>query len=146
TGSVHYVGGERTQLAIVLDGQQIDASRFWPTAVGYLKGMLVGAGPDAAKKDDAAAAQPRWLDVAKSDFSLRLRAAELKTQRQPVRNVYLDLGVDKGRLSMRSCKFSTDDGLEVELEGDVADVTAQPRGKLRWTLAAPSKDAFASLV
>ena len=146
TGSVHYAGGERTQLAIVLDGQQIDASRFWPTAVGYLKGMLVGAGPDAAKKDDAAAGQPRWLDVAKSDFSLRLRAAELKTQRQPVRNVYLDLGVDKGRLSMRSCKFSTDDGLEVELEGDVADVTAQPRGKLRWTLAAPSKDAFASLV
>ena len=146
TGSVHYVGGERTQLAIVLDGQQIDASRFWPTAVGYLKGMLVGAGPDAAKKDDAAAAQPRWLDVAKSDFSLRLRAAELKTQRQPVRNVDLDLGVEKGRLSMRSCKFSTDDGLEVELEGDVADVTAQPRGKLRWTLAAPSKDAFASLV
>ena len=130
----------------MLDGQQIDASRLWPTAVGYLKGMLVGAGPDAAKKDDAAAAQPRWLDVAKSDFSLRLRAAELKTQRQPVRNVYLDLGVDKGRLSMRSCKFSTDDGLEVELEGDVADVTAQPRGKLRWTLAAPSKDAFASLV
>ena len=63
-----------------------------------------------------------------------------------MRNVYLDLGVDKGRLSMRSCKFSTDDGLEVELEGDVADVTAQPRGKLRWTLAAPSKDAFASLV
>ena len=146
TGSVHYAGGERTQLAIVLDGQQIDASRFWPTAVGYLKGMLVGAGPDAAKKDDAAAPQPRWLDVAKSDFSLRLRAAELKTQRQPVRNVDLDLGVEKGRLSMRSCKFSTDDGLEVELEGDVADVTAQPRGKLRWTLAAPSKDAFASLV
>ncbi len=146
TGAVHYKGGERTQLAIVVEGQQIDAGQFWPTAVGYLKGMLVGAEPGAAKKDSASAPQQRWLDFAKSDFSLRLRAAELKTQRQPVRNVDLDMAIEKGRLSMRSCKFSTDDGLDVELDGDVADVTAQPRGALRWMLAVSGKDAFASFV
>ena len=145
-GSVHYASGERTQLAIVLDGQEIDASRFWPTAVGYLKGMLVGAQPDAAKSENASARQQRWLDVTKSDFSLRLRAAEIKTQRQPVRNVDLDMAIEKGRLSMRSCKFSTDDGLDVELDGDIAGVMEQPRGALRWTLAVPGKDAFASLV
>ena len=145
TGTLHYAWGERTQLAVVIEGQQIDASQFWPTAVGYLEGMLVGAEPDAAKKDSASAPQ-HWLDLAKSDFALHLRTAKLKTQQQLVRNVNLDLGVEKGRLSMRSCKFSTDDGLEVELDGDVADVTAQPRGALRWTLAVPSKDAFASFV
>ncbi len=146
TGAVHYVGGERSKLAIVVDGQQIDASQFWPTAVGYLKGMLVGAQPDAAKKDGASPPQQRWLDLAKSDFALRLRAAELKTQRQPVRNVDLDFGVEKGRLTMRSCKFATDDGLDVELDGDIADVTAQPHGALRWTLVVPGKEAFASFV
>jgi uncharacterized protein involved in outer membrane biogenesis len=146
TGAVHYAGGERTKLAIVVEGQQIDASQFWPTAVGYLKGMLVGAQPDASKKDNASTPQQQWVDLAKSDFALRLRAAELKTQRQPLRNVDLDMGVEKGRLSMRSCKFTTDDGLDVELDGDVADVTVQPRGALRWTLVVPGKDAFASFV
>jgi uncharacterized protein involved in outer membrane biogenesis len=145
-GAVHYAGGERTKLAVVVDAQQIDASQFWPTAVGYLKSMLVGAQPDASKKDSASAPPQPRLDLAKSDFALRMRAAELKTQRQPVRNVDLDLGVEKGRLSMRSCKFTTDDGLDVELDGDIADVTAQPRGALRWTLVVPSKDAFTSLV
>jgi hypothetical protein len=99
TGTVHYGWGERTQLAVAVEGQQIDASQFWPTAVGYFKGVLAGSAPRAAQKDSAPA-QPHWLDLAKSDFSLRLRTAELKTQRQLVRTVDHDFGVEKGRLSM----------------------------------------------
>lgn len=146
TGTVHYGWGERTQIAVGIEGEQIDASQFWPTAVGYLKGMLIGAEPEATKKDSASAAPQPWLDLAKTDLSLRLRTAELKTQQQPVRNVDLDFGVEKGRLLMRRCKLATDDGLELELDGDVADVRAQPHGALRWTLAVPNKDAFTSFV
>ena len=145
TGEVHYSNGERSRLSIAVDGQEIDASQLWPTAVGYLKVMLMGQ-PDAAKKEGASAPQRRWLDVATSDFSLRLRAAELKTERQRVSGVDLDLAIEKGQLSMRSCKFASDDGLEVDIEGDIADVTGQPRGALRWMLVLPGRDAFTSFV
>lgn len=145
SGEVHYKGGERTQLAVVLQGQEIDAAQLWPAGVGYLKGLLAGGKQEAA---DAQAAEGRksWLDIGASDFSLRLRAGRLATGRQPLRDVDMDLAVEKGRLAMRACKFITDDGLAVELEGDIADVAGDPRGALRWVFAAPGKDAYASFV
>ena len=47
---------------------------------------------------------------------------------------------------MRACKFVTDDGLSVDLEGTLADVGGDPHGALRWVFAAPDKNAFTSFV
>ncbi len=49
-------------------------------------------------------------------------------------------------MSMRSCKFVSNDGLAFELEGDIADVAGEPRGDLRFVLATPAKDAFSDFV
>ncbi len=47
---------------------------------------------------------------------------------------------------MRACKFVTADGLQLEIEGNVADATKSPRGSLQWVFGAPSKEAYATLV
>jgi uncharacterized protein involved in outer membrane biogenesis len=144
TGEVHYRGGERMRLGVVLDGQEIDASRMWPAGVSYIKSLLAGGAVADAGTEPSA--RPAWLDAAKSDLSLRLRAGRLATGQQPLRDVDVDIAVEKGRLAMRSCKFVTDDGLTVDIEGDVANVTSEPRGMLHWVFAAPSKEAYTSLV
>ncbi|HEY7670136.1 MAG TPA: AsmA family protein [Hyphomicrobium sp.] len=145
TGEVHYASGERTRLGIVLAGQQIDGGQLWPAGVGYLKGLLAGREPEEDSKGASAAAR-RWLDTATSDFTLRLRAAELRTDDQPLRDVDMNVVVTDGRLSMRACKFTTSDGLAFDLEGDIADTAGEPRGGLRFVLAAPRGDAFSAFV
>lgn len=147
TGEVHYRGGARKRLGLVLTGQQIDANRMWPAGVGYVKSLLVGAHASGAESNgDEPQSRPSWLDATKSDLSLRLRAGRLLTGSQPLRDVDMDIAVEQGRLAMRACKFVTDDGLAVDLEGDVADVTGEPQGALRWVFSAPTRDAYAAFV
>ncbi len=143
TGEVHYGKKDRPRLSVVLDGGEIDAAQLWPAGVRALKGMLAGAGSEAAPP---AKPQLAWLDAATSDLHLRLRAGELITERGKLRDVDMDIGVEQGRLAMRACKFVTADGLQLEIEGNVADVTKSPRGSLQWIFGAPTKDAYATLV
>jgi uncharacterized protein involved in outer membrane biogenesis len=143
SGEVHYVSGERTRLGIVLEGQQIDGGQLWPAGVGYLKGLL--AGPAAENGKDAPKPR-RWFDTANSDLTLRLRAAELRTGTEPLRDVDLDVAINGGRMALRSCKFAASDGLAFELEGDIADTAGKPHGDLSFVLAAPREDAFSSFV
>ncbi len=144
TGEVHYRAGERARLAVVLQGQQIDAARLWPAGVGYIKGLLAGGtGEDSAKAD---AKRPHWLDTSRSDLSLRLRAGTLATGRQPLRDVDFDIALEQGQFAMRACKFVTDDGLAFELDGRVADVAGDRKGSLHWVVAAPDKNSFTSFV
>ena len=145
TGEVHYRAGERARLAVVLQGQQIDAAKLWPAGVGYLKGLLAGPADtaDAATTD---AKRPHWLDTARSDLSLRLRAGSLATGRQPLHDVDFDIALEQGQFALRACKFVTDDGLSFDLDGRVADVAGDRKGTLHWVVAAPDKNAFTSLV
>ncbi len=146
SGEIHYASGARTHLAIALEGQQIDGGQLWPSGVGYLKGLLAGKGPDDASKDAEAAPQRHWIDTATSDVTLRLRAAELRTGGQALRDVDMDVAITNGRMAMRACKFVTSDGLAFNLDGDIADMAGEPRGDLHWVLAAPGKDAFSNFV
>jgi len=147
TGEMHYSRGERTRLSLVLEGQVIDAGRLWPVGVGYLKARLIGGKQPSPKEDAAvAAAQSRWFDVSNSDLALRLRAGKLMTGRQPLRDVDMDVAIDQGQLAVRACKFATDDGFALELEGNIADVAGQPRGALQWIVAASAKKAYSDFV
>jgi uncharacterized protein involved in outer membrane biogenesis len=145
-GEVHYTSGERTRLGIVLEGQQIDGGELWPAGVGYLKGLLAGKEPEAAKSEAEASPRRRWIDTATTDLTLRLRAAELRTGVERLRDVDMDIAIEAGRMSMRAFKFVTSDGLRFELDGDIADMAGEPRGDLRFVLGAPAKDAFSAFV
>ncbi len=144
TGEVHYSMKDRRRLAIVLEGSEIDAAQLWPTGVSALKRVLAGTNPEAAAAEKPS--QFAWLDTTTTDLHLRLRTGELITDRGKLRDVDLDVGVEQGRLMMRACKFVAADGLQLEIEGNVADATKSPRGSLQWVFGAPSKEAYATLV
>lgn len=147
-GEVRYDVGERTRLAVVLEGHEIDASQIWPSSVGYLKGMLVASSPDGGAKGETEQVTngPRWLSNSTIDMTLNLKAGKLLTGSQPLRDVDMDVTIDQGRLLIPAMKFVTDDGLAFELEGDVADVSGKPHGVMRWVIAAPAPSAASAFV
>ena len=146
SGEVHYAGGERTRLGIMLEGQRIDGGELWPAGVGYLKELLAGNETELSKSETKASPHRRWVDTATTDLTLRLRAAELRTGAEPLRDVDMDIAIEAGRMSMRAFKFVTSDGLAFELEGDIADMEGKRHGDLRFVLATPAKDAFSTFV
>ncbi len=142
-GEVRYsTKAARPRLAIALDSNEIDAGELWPAGVAGLKRVLAGN----AAASEAPKAKFAWLDPSVTDLQLKLRAGELLTGQGRLRDVDMDIGIDDGRLAVRSCSFASADDLHVDLEGNVADTMKTPRGALHWIVAAPSKDAFASLV
>ncbi len=87
------------------------ADRRRPALAGRRRlpqGSLGGRRAASATKEAGAPPQRRWLDAATTDLSLRLRAAELRTGTQPLRDVDMDVAIEPGRMSMRSCKFVTE--------------------------------------
>lgn len=146
-GEVHYGGGERKRLAVVLEGQEVDAGELWPASVGYLKGLLGGEPAQQARTDGpAATGLQRVFDVSRSDLALRVRVAKLLTGAEPLQDVDIDLAVEGGALTVRRCKFATDDGLALDMQGAIADTEGQPRGVLTWVVAAPDREAFKTFV
>lgn len=144
-GEVRYGGGERKRLAVTLEGQEVDAAEIWPAGVGYLKDLVAGKAPES-ESDAAASGLRRVFDVGESDLALRVRVAKLLTGGEPLLDVDMDVAVEQGGLAMRRCRFVTKEGLELELEGTIADTKGVPHGDLKWIAAAPDKDAFNAFV
>lgn len=144
TGALHYSKKARPRFAVSLDGAEIDAGQLWPAGVASFKRLLAG-GEDGSAEPAENAKLP-WLDPAVTDLHLKLRAGELITSGGRLRDVDMDIGIDQGRLTVRSCNFVTADRLKVALEGDVAETLKSPRGAMQWVVAAPTKDAYTTLV
>lgn len=143
TGEVHYGTKGRPRLAVTLEGAEVDAGQLWPAGVGGLKRLLAGGAADDAS---SAPAKFPWLDPATTDQHLRLRAGEVIAEHGRLRDVDMDIGIEQGRLAIRALKFTTADGLQMELEGNVADATKAPRGAVQWIVAAPTQGTYATLV
>lgn len=143
TGEVHYGTKGRPRLAVTLDGAEIDAGQLWPAGVGGFKRLLAGGATDDTS---SAPSKFPWLDAATTDQHLRLRAGEVIAEHGRLRDVEMDIGIEQGRLAIRALKFATADGLQMELEGNVADATKAPRGAVQWIVAAPTQGTYATLV
>ncbi|MTD94264.1 AsmA family protein [Hyphomicrobium sp. xq] len=140
TGEMRYAKKERPRLSVSLEGAEIEAGEFWPTGVGAFKRIVAG-GSEAPGE-----AKFAWLDPNTTDLHLRVRTGQLVAGQSHLRDVDLDVGIEQGRLSLRAGKFATEDGLSVELQGDVADALKSPRGAVQWVVAAPTRETFATLV
>ena len=140
-GEVRYMSKDRPSLSIALDGTEIDAGQLWPAGVAGLKRVLAG---DSAKAESARTIA--WIDPETMDVHLRMRAGLLITEHGRLNDVDMDIGIESGRLAVRSCSFQSTDNLHVDLEGNVADTMKSPKGALHWVVGAPNKEAFASLV
>jgi len=145
TGEIHYVNNKRPYVDVVLEGAEIDAGQFWPAGIAAFKRVLAPA-PNGTAEAPGVPSKFAWFDPAVMDLDLRVRAGELMAGGQRLRNLNLDLGIVGGRLAVRSYRFATTDGLEMEIEGDIADATTNPRGTLRWTMNAPTAETYGKLI
>jgi uncharacterized protein involved in outer membrane biogenesis len=138
TGELSYTKGERPRFAVKLDAQELDAVNLWPATMGSLHSVLTGTANEY--KPHFA-----WLDAGKSDIHVNLRAGTVITAKDRLRDVDVDVSVEQGRMTVRGVDFVTDDGLRIDVEGAVADITGAPKGALHWVFSAPTADAYRTL-
>ncbi len=157
-GSVMYdaPAGKRSRLAIDLDGQQIDLGQLWPAAAAWIAALESGEAPNAlAPASTARPGEPQptaaptaaapFIDTGNMDLVLRLRAAEVAAGRTTLRDVDTDMSVEAGRITFPRLRLTSADGLEVDVEGELADVATAPRGVMRGLVGADSAKAVEAL-
>ncbi len=146
-GEVHYGTGERTKLALVLEGSEIDARAFWPSSVSYLhRVVLGGSAREPENREGGGSQESGWLDLSTTDLKLQIKAGQLLTGRQTLHDVDLDCTIEQGRLTLPSFRFTAKEGLGFELEGDLAKDEGLSRGALRWILSAPTPGAYTEFI
>lgn len=140
---------DRRRLTLNLEGQKIDLGRVWPGGLQMenLAPLLAQASATAvaADKDAAATTQP-WFDPANADLFIGVKAGSVVDGTRVLRNVEADVSVEGGKLAMRQLKFADDKGLEVDLEGEAADLKAETKGSVRGLIVAPDGHAARTFV
>lgn len=142
-GEFHYSGGERSTLALAVEGPEIDARPFWPHSVGYLHRAVLG---DGAGKPEDTSQRPGWFDLTTTDLKLQIKTGRLLTGRHTLRDVDLDCAIEQGRLVLPTFRFTANEGLSFNLEGDINEVEGQSTGVLRWILSAPTPGAYSEFI
>lgn len=138
---------ERRRLAVTLEGQRIDVGHVWPGGLqmeGLVPVLLQTLGD--AKAADAAASAVAWIDPSNTDLTLGIKAGTVVDGTRRLRNVEADVSLEAGKLAMRQLKFGDDTGLEVELEGEAADLKSAAHGSVRGLIVAPATNAAQSFV
>jgi uncharacterized protein involved in outer membrane biogenesis len=148
SGDVKYDFGERKRIALSLQGRRIDAAQIRPgiLGAGALQNLLLLGQPAAqaaAAPKEGASPSPASLpfDPASADLALKLRAAELVDGVRVLRDVELEMGIDRGVLSLPVLKFATPEGLVIEATGHAADIPSRARGAMRGLIEAPTAEA-----
>ena len=152
--------GAHRAITLVVEGERIDADAIWPASLdSRLASQLLGldlpvpgaqvssaaiSEPDAKTADAAAPAAvspPKEMDI-----RIRLRSAELVYANRELKNVDADFALEKGALSMPRLRFTSADGLSVDLEGETNVAAGKGRaGQVRGVVDAPDAAALASL-
>lgn len=145
-GDVRYELGERRRVALRLDGQSIDLSQLWPGALDWISAMVPMAASSGSSSTSPDADPAGRFDARSTDLTLQVRAAELVAGARTLRDVDADLAIEKGRLSIARLRLATSDGLDLDLEGELADATTRPKGTLRGLVAADRPAAVEGLL
>lgn len=144
TGAANYGWGARREIALRLEGGQIDLSAIAPGALdrgGILQLFALVDKPDRTAGKSVARASASATDPAAMDVRLNIRAGQLKDGERTLRDVIADIAMRKGSLTVADLKFSTDAGLQFEMQGDVGDAATRPRGQLRGVVSLPNRAA-----
>lgn len=151
TGSVAYRWSDRPRLDVVLDGDEIDLSGVAPKSLdltAYARALSGEAStqPVAGAKSAAPVAGERLIDPRQQDATLRIRASRLRDSSRDLRDVDVDALLVNGKLALRRLRFVSATGLDVDAEGDVADIATRGHGTLRGTVAAADAAAVSELL
>ncbi len=129
------------RLSVALEGQRIDTAQFWTGGLGLsgLRGLVTGI--ESATKPERSGFAAGLFDPKGTDLVLSLKAGELVDGDRSLRDVEADVTLDGGRLTMPVLKFSTPEGLSLEMEGTATGVPDRGVGTLRGVVSAPNPEA-----
>lgn len=147
-GGITYRWAERPRLDIVLEGDQIDLTLVSPQALDLMARAreFAGLANDAPAAAKSPAASRYAIDPKTQDLTLRIRAGRLIDTGRDLRDVDVDAALIGGRLSLQRMRFTSGAGLDLEADGDIADVGGRSRGALRGTVSVADETAVAELL
>jgi uncharacterized protein involved in outer membrane biogenesis len=150
TGSVAYRWSDRPRLDVAVEGDQIDLGLVSPRALELLTRARELVGGDQAKTTPGGTAATKsmafTIDPRAQDATLRIRAGRLLDGNRELRDVDVDASLINGQLVLKRMRFASGTGLELEAEGEIADIGAKARGGLRGTVGAADEAAVAELL
>ena len=148
-GDARYRWEGRPELSLLLESPQLDARALIPagSSLGDILNVVLH-GP-AARQTPAGrriSGRRRPAGVAtQTDALIRVSAGQLITASRTYRDVMLDMELKGGRLRLPLLRVASDDGLNLELEGEVENTATRPKGTLRGVIGADSAQAIAPL-
>lgn len=144
SGGFSYRWADRPRLDVVLEGDDVDLSLISPHALDLLAMVREIAGFPAQNE----VAQRYKIDPQKQDVTFRIRAGRLRDADRELQDVDVDATLIGGRLKLRRLHLSNGSGLELDAEGDIAELgtRSQGTGTLRGTIAVSDEPAFMELL
>ncbi len=136
-GELGYKWGARREVSILVEGPQVDLRALLPTAPVGGKSPLLGY------LSAGAALSPATNDL---DAVYRVRAGQLILPTATYQDASADIEMRNGRVRIEHLRLSTDNGVTVDLEGDMPTTAAQPLGALRGVVSARDAAALGALV
>ena len=155
SGGVSYRWAERSRLDIVLEGDDIDLTLVSPHALDLfarareLGGMTAAVDQTVGKpapKSKTESASRYKIDPQTQDVTLRIRAARVHDAARDLQDVDVDAALIGGRLSLRRMHFTNGTGLELDADGEIAEVGVRSQGTLRGTLSVVDAAAVSDLL
>ena len=135
------------ELRLGIDGVTVDISGIAPGLLDPAAwGSRIDSTGDTGQSTVAAlAASAQAVENTVGNLRIRLRAQELTDGTRSLRDVDADLGVKGNVLSIAALRFSTTDGVQADLQGDLKTLDKSPTGFVRGWLTARSPAAVVSL-
>lgn len=147
-GTAQYRWDSRPELTVALEGPQIDARAFIPAGASLadvFDFLLHGSASQQADAQRPDAAKTGWPST-RTDLLLRVGAGRLTTAGRVYRDVAATMEFKGGNLRQMRLRLSGDEGYNVELEGNVDDVTNRPKGTVRGVVMAETPAAVGPLI
>ncbi|HEU4381074.1 MAG TPA: AsmA family protein [Hyphomicrobiaceae bacterium] len=137
-GAAHYRWDGRPEMALTIEGPQIDVRPFVPAGASLFDMFNLLAQAEATA--GGGQAQSKQLDT-----SIRVSAGQLITSGRTYRDVGLELDLKGGNLRLPMLRVSGDEGYSLELEGEVNDVGGRPKGSIRAVAASEAQQGVLPL-
>ncbi|MDX2203440.1 MAG: AsmA family protein [Hyphomicrobiaceae bacterium] len=137
-GSASYRWGAHSEIAVRLDGPQIDARALIPAGAD-LSQLAAALAPGGGEQSAAGGA------LAAADLSLRVSTGVLLTAGTTYRDVAVEIERKGGTLRIPRLRLSGEDDFSLDLEGEIAMGGAQRKGTLRLVAAAETAAALGPL-
>ena len=133
-GAAHYKWEGRQEVSVTIEGPQIDVRPFVPAGASLYDMFNV------ATHLEAGSAQSKPTDAL-----IRVNTGQLITAGRVYRDVALELDLRGGNLRLPMLRVSGEEGYNLEMEGEVADVGGRPKGSMRAVVAAETPQGILPL-